>query len=43
VTELIAMAFRQIHEYEQCLSRGSTDRLHAIAAPLIGYALFLFG
>jgi hypothetical protein len=43
VTELIAMAFQQTHEYEQCLSRGSTDRLHPIAAPLMCYALFLLG
>jgi hypothetical protein len=35
------MGFQQIHEYEQCRSRGSTDRLHPIAAPLMRHELFL--
>ena len=43
MTELIGMAVQQIHEYERRLSRGSTDRLHPIAAPLICYELFLLG
>ena len=33
----MAMASQQIHEYEQCVSRGSTDRLPSIAAPLMCY------
>ena len=43
MTELIGVAFHQIHQYEQCYSRGSIDHPHPNPAALMCYELFLLG